>query len=282
MPKSQSKVVSFINMKGGVGKTTLAVNIAYTLSKQFGKRVLLIDVDPQMNTSQYTLNAGQVKEIMMDPKRTLCGILSEEFGVPGITSSLQKSPAVSDVIFKISEKFYIIPSHLAMMGLDLDKRIFRLKNYIKENNLKNDYDIIILDLPPTISVYTNIALLASDLYLVPMKTDFLSLFGLPLLENYILRLQKEYDHPLDLLGIVLTMVRPELKIYKDVKSKLLENRVWSDKIFKGELKYRTEIEKSLSPEEKDTFSPFIIELGKEELRSQMINITTEFMQRMRL
>ncbi len=282
MPKSQSEVVSFINMKGGVGKTTLAVNIAYTLSKQFGKRVLLIDVDPQMNTSQYTLNASQVKEIMIDPKRTLCGILSEEFGVPGITSSVQKPPAVSDVIFKINEKFYIIPSHLAMMGLDLDKRIFRLKNYIKENNLKNDYDIIILDLPPTISVYTNIALLASDLYLVPMKTDFLSLFGLPLLENYILRLQKEYDHPLDLLGIVLTMVRPELKIYKDVKSKLLENRVWSDKIFTGELKYRTEIEKSLSPEEKDTFSPFIIELGKEELTSQMINITTEFMQRMRL
>jgi len=269
-------------MKGGVGKTTLAVNIAYTLSKEFGKKVLLIDVDPQMNTSQYTLDASQVNEIMKAPEKTLFGILSEDFGVQGIIKTAQKINLASDVIFEVDENFYVIPSHLAMMGQDLDKRIFRLRNYIKENKIKNIYDIIILDLPPTISVYTNIALLASDLYLVPMKTDFLSLFGLPLLENYILRLKKEYDHELDLLGIVLTMVRPELKIYKDVKSRLLENKDWAEKIFVHELKYRTEIEKSLSPEEKDISSPFIIDLDNDELKSQMINITLEFIQRMRL
>ena len=63
------KVVSFINMKGGVGKTTLAVNIGYTLSKIFNKKVILIDMDPQMNATQYTLKDDQIEEIMKDPKK---------------------------------------------------------------------------------------------------------------------------------------------------------------------------------------------------------------------
>ncbi len=63
------KVVSFINMKGGVGKTALAVNIGYTLSRKFNKKVILIDMDPQMNATQYTLKDDQIEKILRDPKK---------------------------------------------------------------------------------------------------------------------------------------------------------------------------------------------------------------------
>jgi hypothetical protein len=87
---------------------------------------------------------------------------------------------------------------------------------------------------------------------------------------------------LEILGIVLTMVRPGLRIYRDVKAKIIENKKWSEKLFITELKYKTEIEKALSPDEKEINSPYIIELGDAELRSQMIGITQEFMRKMRL
>ncbi len=107
MPKSQSKVVSFINMKGGVGKTTLAVNIAYTLSKQFGKRVLLIDVDPQMNTSQYTLNASQVKEIMMDPREHYVGFYQRNLEFPELLHPSKRALRLQMLFLKLTKNFIL-------------------------------------------------------------------------------------------------------------------------------------------------------------------------------
>lgn len=276
----KSNVVSFINMKGGVGKTTLAVNVGYTLSKEFGKKVLLIDVDPQMNATQYTLNNSQVKYIMENPKSSLYGILYE-IDLPAVTSSQSKENK-NNTIISINNNFDIIPSHLGLMSLDLDKHPYKLKQYMKDNNLKSKYDTVIMDLPPTISIYTMISLLASDHYLVPIKTDYLSFFGLPLLQDYICHLKSEFELSLDFLGIVLTMARPGLKIYKDIKKMITENDEWKEKLFNSELKYKTDIERALSPEEKKRNSPYIIELGDKELENQMINITQEFMRKMRL
>lgn len=74
-----SEVITFINMKGGVGKTTLAVNVAYTLSKIEGKKVLLIDMDPQMNATQYTLTESQMNEILEDRNKSVYGCLSPDY-----------------------------------------------------------------------------------------------------------------------------------------------------------------------------------------------------------
>jgi len=299
------KVVSFINMKGGVGKTTMAVNVGYTIAKNFGKKVLLIDVDPQMNATQYTLKEEQVMDILKNPKKTMYGILFDEYGFPTVTSVpsidytipseevQQYTPTVTSVpsidhdmdlnkIFEIETNFDIIPSHLQIIGINLNETPFRLKKYIKDNRLKDKYDVIILDSPPTISAYTRVSLLASDAYVVPMKTDFLSLFGLPLLESYIERLRREFDLPLEFLGIILTMVRPEWKIYASVKEALMEKPEWKNKIFKGELKNKTGVAKALSPEARAKGLPYIIELGDKELKSQMLTITQEFMQKVRL
>jgi chromosome partitioning protein len=286
-----SHVVSFINMKGGVGKTTLAVNVGYTLSKHFGKRVLLIDADPQMNATQYTLNKNQISEIMENPKKSLYSILSYEYknkyhydySFPTITSSTPQDVENLDVIFKIDNNFDIIPSHLEIMNLDLDKKTPRLNQYILNNKLKKEYDIILIDLAPTISAYTAIALLASDKYLVPMKTDYLSLLGLPLLENYIHKLNWEQGLNIEFMGIILTMVRSDFVIYKEVKGRIDQVDRWRDKLFKNELKYTTDVEKALSPQRKEENKlPYLIELDNSELTSQMIGITQEFMQCLRL
>ena len=275
------KVISFINMKGGVGKTTLAVNVGYTLSKEFNKSVLLIDVDPQMNATQYTLESSQIIEIMENPRKTIYGILSDESQLPSVVSRNQQETSGVDPVFSISEDFDIIPSHLYMMTINLNESPFRLNQHINEH-YRSKYDVILLDSPPTISAYTKISLLSSDYYIVPMKPDFLSLFGLPLLQNYIDRLKKEFEKDTELLGIILTMVRPDWKIYGEIKKKLEERPEWKNKLFESELKYRIKIAKALSPEERDKHSQYIIDLGDDELKDQMIEITKEVISKGRL
>ena len=130
------KVVSFINMKGGVGKTTLAVNVGYVLSKKFNKKVLLIDMDPQMNATQYTLKENQIEEILKDPKNSIYGLLSEEYNLPSAT---QASGSLNKInpIFNVSDSFDIIPSHLKVMAINLDASPFRLRTYIEDTLKKN-------------------------------------------------------------------------------------------------------------------------------------------------
>lgn len=273
------KIVSFINMKGGVGKTTLAVNVGYTLSKRFGKKVLVIDVDPQMNATQYTLNDSQILEIMENPNQSIYGILKTEPTIPPITKE-SGDGSLFEGIINISDNFDLIPSHLNLMSIYLDAEPLTLFNYVKD--IRGSYDVIIIDSPPTISPYTKISLLASDAYVVPMKTEALSLLGLPLLQNYIDRLRRQFDRKLDFLGIILTMVSPPLKVYKEIKPKIAQNPDWREKLFDAELKQATAVTRALSPEEKAQSLPYIIELDDEELKRQMLNITEEFMQRLRL
>ena len=275
------KVMSFINMKGGVGKTTLAVNVGYTLSRKFSKKVVLIDMDPQMNATQYTLKEDQIEEIMKDPKKSIYGILSEEYNLPSVMQIDGAPTEVINPIFEISDNFDLIPSHLKIMAINLDESPYRLRQYI-EDTLRNKYDIIIIDSPPTISSYTKVSLLASDMYVVPMKTDFLSFFGLPLLESYIGRIKREFGKDIYFLGIILTMVRPDWKIYRIVKEKLEQQPQWRNKLFNIELKYRTIVARALSPEERESKSQYILDLGDRELEEQIVQITEELLRRGRI
>jgi chromosome partitioning protein len=142
--------------------------------------------------------------------------------------------------------------------------------------------VIILDSPPTISSYTKISLLASELYMVPMKTDFLSLFGLPLLEHYINLLTREFSLKLNPLGIVLTMTNGEYKIYADVKKKLLQRREWQSIMFENELPNKTAVAKALSPESSDSKFIYDFKGENEDLKLRIIAITQEFIQKGRI
>lgn len=150
-----AKIITFINMKGGVGKTTLAVNVAYTLVKSEKKRVLLIDMDPQMNATQYTLSETQMKEILNDKSKSVYGCLSPEYQANAVLR--ESNPEKEEKwIFNIEDTFDIIPSSLDIMTLNLAASPFKLRQYIQEN-LFEGYDVIIIDCPPTISEYTKVS-----------------------------------------------------------------------------------------------------------------------------
>ena len=272
-----AKVITFINMKGGVGKTTLAVNVAYTLAKIEKKKVLVIDMDPQMNATQYTLNESQMDEILKDRNKSVYGCLSPEYQ----SNSVLNGGTVEKIekwIFNVDNTFDIIPSSLHIMTLNLSASPYKLRQYIQEN-LDEKYDVIIMDCPPTISEYTKVSLLASDMYLVPMKADPLSVFGLPILENYVKdTIQKDFQHEIEFVGIVLNMVIPGILLYK--KNKPIIKKKWKSKLFQNELKQSEEIVKGLDPELSD--EKYILNMTDYIIVDEIKNITKQLVQKGRL
>lgn len=272
-----TKVIAFINMKGGVGKTTLAVNIAHTISKEFNKKVLVIDMDPQMNATQYSLSESKVNSILKDKGKSSYAFLSPEYNTNSVLEDINPID-INHFIFKLENSFDIIPSSMNIMNINLSATPFKLNQFIQDN-LKNLYDIIIIDCPPTISDYTKASLLASDYYIVPMKTDPFSLFGLPILEKYInLTIVKEFNHNIFFLGIILNKVYVNKVLYKKYKPEI--EKKWSGKLLVNELKQCEDITKSIENEEPQ--DRFITNLKNEEIKEQLINITKEIMQKGRL
>lgn len=272
-----AKTIAFINMKGGVGKTTLAVNVAYTLAKEENKQVLLIDMDPQMNATQYTLKEEYVEEILQHRNKSVYGCLSPDYKT-NVTLKNYEESNDGDWIFNVEPGFDIIPSSLDIMSLNLSNSPYKLNQYIK-NSLNDKYDVIIIDCPPTISDYTKVSLLASDMYLVPMKADSLSVFGLPMLENYIKDIiQGEFQHSIECVGIILNMVIPERLLYK--KNKPIIERKWKMKLFQNELKQCEEIVKGLDPELSE--NRYILDMDNSKIVEQIKNITRQLVQKGRL
>lgn len=261
-------------MKGGVGKTTLSVNIAYTLAKKYGKKILLIDMDPQMNSSQYCLEPDDISNILENPRKSVYGIFEPE--LPSLTSN-NTDRVIETEKFNVIENFDIISSHLSLMIASVNDSPLKLKNYI--NTVQNEYDLIIIDAPPTISGYTKASLLASTHYIVPMRIDFLSLFGLPLLQTYINDLTTEYASHIDFTGIILTQKHTtHTKIYNSLKAKINEKPLWSSKLFNNEMTYKTEIANSIANEKNNKF---ILDLGGD-VANEIDNITIELMRKIRL
>ena len=212
------QVISFINMKGGVAKTTLAVNVAYALATIHDQKVLVVDCDPQFSASQYLLE----DDVYLDHIRTKGTILDifvprRGAGVNTVTGTTKRANKakllLSDCICSIFKdparggKLDLIPSTLALMELETSKRGTenKLRNYLHDK--AGGYDYVIIDCPPTISIFTQAAILASDHYLVPIKPDPLSVIGLPLLERWLEDFTDDAGFNIDRVGIVFTLVR---------------------------------------------------------------------------
>ena len=203
-----ARVISVVNQKGGTGKTTTSINLAMALAEK-GKFVLIIDLDPQGN-------AGSGLGVFPDEnKGSLYDIL-----VNGV------SPR--DVIYptKEHETLSIIPASQDLSGaqvemISFDDREFIMRRALAE--IRNDYDFIIIDCPPSLGILTVNSLTASDEVLIPVQCEYYALEGLSQLLNTI-TLVKENLHPdLEVLGAVLTMYHKRIRLAEDVVKEVQTN-----------------------------------------------------------
>ncbi|PFC04499.1 chromosome partitioning protein ParA [Bacillus thuringiensis] len=202
------KVISFINMKGGVGKTTLCIGIGEYLANFKEKKVLFIDLDPQFNTTQSIMDLTNNEEEYMEDFRHRITI-RKVFEDTKTISERPKLPDVSEVIlnFETEPNIDLICGTIDIIKDDTSNKSLykRLSKFINEHKLKEKYDFILIDCPPTISFYTDAALYASDYYIVPAKVDRYSILGVKMLKTVVENLK--YDEEIDItpLGIVYTM-----------------------------------------------------------------------------
>ncbi len=195
-----SKIIAIANQKGGVGKTTTAINLSASLAA-LEQRVLVVDADPQANsTSGLGINPKEVKNSIY------------ECMVDGV--SAKESVQSTEINY-----LDVLPSHIDLVGaevemVDLEGREKKMKSALKP--LKNDYDFIIIDCSPSLGLITINSLTAADSVIIPVQCEYFALEGLGKLLQTIKIIQKRLNKDLEIEGILLTMYDVRLRLSNQV------------------------------------------------------------------
>jgi chromosome partitioning protein len=196
--------VSITNMKGGVGKTTITANLGFCLANVHKKRVLLIDVDPQFNLTQYCMNEDEYESIRnTSTKGTVFDIfVPDSIKLPKVLKE-DSTPRKQQFEYEIRPRLFLVPSTIELIDF-VDQRPSgserRLSTFIEA--LKSEYDYILIDCPPTSTILSRAAYLSSDSYLIPMGMDYFSVMGIPLLQRDITNFTETYGKQMRGLGII--------------------------------------------------------------------------------
>lgn len=206
------KVVSFINMKGGVGKTTLCIGIGEYLANYCQKKILFIDLDPQFNTTQSLVNEYDLEDEYLSnySQGNNAKTVMRLFETQTTIAKRIDLPDPDEVLVKLNENMDLLPGTINLILVESDKdgsKAKKVNKFIRNNKLREKYDFIFIDCPPTISVYTDAALIASDFYLVPIRIDRYSILGIKLLKQVIDRNDDNEKIGIKPLGIVYTMIK---------------------------------------------------------------------------
>lgn len=222
-----TKVITFANFKGGVGKTTAATLFSYLLEKQ-GKKVLLVDFDPQYNATEImfkTFNYESKIDISLYES-----IKEQDLSkaVINLSPNLDVLPSEIDLVG--------FPAHLYALTDDKEKRFYLLDFLLRQ--VKDAYDFVIIDVPPTISDFTNNALVASDYVALIMQTHQQSFAASVKFIDYLKDLQK-YNPEIDLIGVVPYLVKKSGKVDNEV----LEDAkaIFKDTLFNNQIMKRERI-----------------------------------------
>lgn len=208
-----TKIIAITNQKGGVGKTTTAINLAYYLSKS-GKNTLLIDLDPQGNASS---GLGVDKSIIQQSTIELIN---------------GTAPLSSVAVATAHKRLKLVPttSHLANTEVELagdNKKFVRLRDALSDTA---EYDYIIIDSPPSLSLLTVNALIAADYVLLPVQAEFYALEGLGQLLETMKLVRKGLNPTLELLGVLVTMLDSRTTLSKQVHQEIQKH--FPGKVFK--------------------------------------------------
>ena len=206
------KIIAFVNQKGGVGKTTSSINLAASLGL-LGKKTLLIDLDPQGNsTTGVGVNKGEL----------------ESSSYELLTDRAEVKKTIVKTKFK---NLYLIPASINLAGADMELMELSREDstFVPQLQLKrqlslvsNDFDYIILDCPPSLGLITTNALAASNSVIIPVQCEFFALEGIMQLLNSIMFAQKKLNPSLDIEGVLLTMLDNRtnlgLEVVEEIKS----------------------------------------------------------------
>ena len=248
------KIIAIVNQKGGVGKTTTAINISAGVA-HLGFRVLVIDMDPQANL---TSGLGYTKVY------------------PTVYDVLVKNSEVEEVIRKTRiEGLALLPSEISLVGAEVElvderNRETRLKRIIMP--LKREYDYIFIDSPPSLGLLTLNAIVAADSVIIPIQSEFYALEGLGKLLNTVRKIQSKLNPRLTIEGVLITMFDTRLNLSHQVVEEV--KKYFGDKV------YNTVIPRNVKLAEAPSFGKTIFEYdplsrGAESYR----NLSEEFLER---
>ncbi len=228
------KIIAIANQKGGVGKTTTSINLAASLGV-LEKKVLLIDADPQANATSGI------------------GIDVESIEI-GTYQLLEHSSTAKEAIIKTeTPNLDIIPAHIDLVAIEIElvdkeEREYMLKKALQE--IKDDYDYILIDCAPSLGLLTLNALTAADAVIIPIQCEYFALEGLGKLLNTIKSVQKIHNPDLDIEGLLLTMYDSRLRLSNQVVEEVQKH--FNDMVF------QTIIQRNVKLSEAPSFGESII------------------------
>ena len=203
-----AEIIAIANQKGGVGKTTTAINLSACMASK-GKKVLVIDVDPQGNTtSGFGLNKNELEHSVYEL------MLGED-------SAKQCITPIKDI-----ENLKLIPANVDLAGAEIDLVDETNKNFILRDAvdyIKDDFDYIIIDCPPSLSMLTINALTTADSVLIPIQCEYYALEGIAQLENTINLIHDRLNNRLHIKGVVFTMDDGRTNLSNDVVDTVKQN-----------------------------------------------------------
>ncbi|HBB35188.1 MAG TPA: cobyrinic acid a,c-diamide synthase [Cyanobacteria bacterium UBA8803] len=283
-------VISIVNMKGGVGKTTLTVNVATSLAKDHGLRVLIVDLDTQINATLSLMPPLQFAHLKKE-NRTLKQLINQVIQ-PNAQSIIPIENIIQRNICKVNG-FDLLPGDIELYNdfllaailyaqthqnqQDFDKNWNTLEDSLVRTVLQpvmKSYDLILLDFPPGDNLLTRSGLVASSFYLMPAKPEPLSVVGMGILEGHIKKLKQSDRTNINLLGIVFSSLGHATTMAAKVKNRV-SSEFGEDKIFSTEIPTNVAVAKAV-----DEFQPVVLTEPNSSGAKAFTDLTKELLQRL--
>ncbi|WP_299514958.1 ParA family protein [uncultured Rummeliibacillus sp.] len=284
-------IISFMNMKGGVGKTTLCVNLADALATYHNKKVLIIDMDPQFNSSQYLLRVMHGKDhikvyenykknhktiySLYDEKQTDNRDNKKSSAALFNTKTIDDSHLKKSYTVNIKKNLDIILGDIDLLEIQINQKSGAeniLKKHIELADLREKYEYIFIDSPPTYSVFFISSYLSCDAYILPVKPDYLSSTGIALLSRAEDSIFQTFAEKKIALGIIYTLIDPRNHLHVPVQEEI-EEEVGKENIFNEEIKYFKSIPEGLSNQK------LMLEIFENKISTSIKNLSEEFISR---